>query len=235
MEPNYLQFEDYSEPQFVEPPKTWNDALRDIWHDEPRKQRIAIDAGMQLNNILKNTPAAKNLYNISAVGFENNQKYINENCTVFNSITELPFSFKNSVREKVKMQLGVEDSKGLFFNANSHLSQDIKHSKEFRDFVVVNYEDLQDGNVLNGSLQFTSNANLYYALKRVAILDTYINKNGDIISFVFDTYDFNANDPDWKVEWARNVQLNGLLSKFYTINEVVVPKEEWMAWVLIYY
>lgn len=42
--------------------------------------------------------------------------------------------------------------------------------------------------------------------------------------------DFNENDPDWKVEWAYNIQKNKLLTPFYTLNVIIVPLDVWFRW-----
>ena len=64
------------------------------------------------------------------------------------------------------------------------------------------------------------------ALGNADIYNAYIDEAGNFRAYVIDTYDFNKNDPRWTVEWAYNVQKNGLITNFYTVNTIVIPKEQ---------
>ncbi len=146
------------------------------------------------------------------------------------TIDGLSEPFHSIVRKKVRQQIGMYDCKGLVLMPGSTLSQEIAMSPEFRAFLREKKSELLSGKVVSGSKEFSSNENLAYALGNADILDTYINKDGDIVSIVFDTYDFNKEDPRWQVEWAYNVQQNGLFTNFYTLNIIVIPKEEVMLY-----
>ena len=50
-----------------------------------------------------------------------------------------------------------------------------------------------------------------------------IDRDGNFRALIIDTYDFNKADPDWRVEIAQNVQRNGLITNFYTMNIIVIP------------
>lgn len=219
-------------PQGLVSPKSWDDLLRNVWKSEPAKQKKAINFGMNMIDNLLQSPDANALLDISSSDFKKGNRYINDNGTVVDSVSLLPFDIKDEVRAKLREQLGVEDAKGIIFRPDSTLSTDIKTSQEFRRFVVNNIDLLLDGEIVKGSLKFEreNNLNLYLALKRVGVLDTYINQKGEIVSYIFDTYDFNANESSWMIEWAHNVQENGLFKNFYTINVIVVPLDEWKGW-----
>lgn len=51
-----------------------------------------------------------------------------------------------------------------------------------------------------------------------------INEAGELTALVLDTYDFNEDDPDFKVEIAHNVQEHGLLTNYYTLTFIKLPK-----------
>ncbi len=64
------------------------------------------------------------------------------------------------------------------------------------------------------------------SLGHVDIYNAHIDENGNFRALVIDTYDFNEGDPDYRVEIARNVQRHGLITNFYTINIIYIPREE---------
>lgn len=149
-----------------------------------------------------------------------------------NSISDLPFDFKDTVRAKVKQQLGVNDLRGLILKPDSSLAQDIISSSEYQNFILKSMNKLQKGEVVSGSVGYPlKTLNLGAALGRADILDTYVNTNGDIVSFVLDTYDFNKGE-GWHIERARDVQEHGLLNAFYSITILLVPKEQWLSWLI---
>lgn len=236
LQPTIPDATDYPMP-YTERHINWSGFPRTILHDFPETQKVIINSGMNSIDTFGHIPDANALLDISSSDFKGRAKYIKDNGIVIESISQLPFDFKEQVYTKVKLQLDKNDTKGIIFRADSTLSVNIKSAPEFRKFIISNIDNLLDGKVINSSLRFKkgNNLNLYYALKNVDILDTYINQNGDIVSFIFDTYDFNKNDPDWKVEWARNVQEHGQLTTFYTINIIIIPMAEWMSWGLIFY
>ena len=226
LQPTIPDATDYPMPQPITPPQDWDYVLRNIGKESPEAQKLAIGFGM--NFIGKKTPDANQFWKIATEDVNGYKKYLEQNGSIVESISQLPFDFKDTVRAKVRQQLYVNDAKGLIIRPDSALSQEIAASPEFHEFIKTHLSELLRGKVVSGNTRFTSSKNLYYTIKKADILDTYINKNGDMISFIFDTYDFNKNDPDWKVEWARNVQEHNLITCFYSITIVVVPKEDWL-------
>ena len=228
LQPTIPDATDYPMPQPLTPPQDWDYVLRNIGKESPEFQKQAIGLGM--NYIGKKAPDANQFWKIATGDVKGYQKYLEQNGCIIDSISQLPFDFKDTVRAKVRQQLYVNDAKGLIIRPDSALSQEIAASPEFQEFIKTHLNELLHGKVVSGNTRFTSSKNLYYTIKKADILDTYINKNGDMISFIFDTYDFNKNDPDWKVEWARNVQEHHLITCFYSITIVVVPKDQWIKW-----
>ena len=69
---------------------------------------------------------------------------------------------------------------------------------------------------MTGSLGFTSNNNLHNAFGKVDILSAKLK--GKFIEFILlDTYDFNPNETNWKVQMGYSAQKAGLLKPYYTI------------------
>ena len=69
---------------------------------------------------------------------------------------------------------------------------------------------------MTGSLGFTSDRNLHNAFGKVDILSAEL-KGKDIDVILLDTYDFNPNEKNWKVQMGYSVQKANLLNPYYTI------------------
>lgn len=225
LQPTIPDATDYPMPQPLTPPQDWDYVLRNIGKESPEAQKQAIGLGM--NYIGKKAPDANQFWKIATGDVKGYQKYLEQNGCIIDSISQLPFDFKDTVRAKVRQQLYVNDAKGLILRPDSSLSQEIAASPELHKFIKAHLSELLRGEVVSGSSSFKSSDNLHYTLNNADIIDTYINKNGDIVSFILDTYDFNPGE-QWYIEWARNVQKHGLITGFYSITIVVVPKDEWL-------
>lgn len=120
---------------------------------------------------------------------------------------------------------------GEILRPDSTLSAKIIRNKEFKNFILKSKNKLLNGEVVSGSLSYSKwkNSNLWATFGKADILDTYITKNGDIVSFILDTYDFNPDEPGY-IEWGYSVQKVGMLKGFYSITVLVVPVEEWVNW-----
>jgi len=64
--------------------------------------------------------------------------------------------------------------------------------------------------------------NLKLALGHADILYTTLTENGDLYALVLDTYDFNANDPDLKVQQARAAQEARLIRNYYILSIIFI-------------
>ena len=194
--------------------------------EDPEFQKWAIAGGMKIKRIKDNCYDADELWKASAYNFRQSAEYISQNGYLLNSTSALPPDLQKFVRRKVKEQLGVNDAKGIMFKPDSTLSQAIVSGTELKKFVRKNLQKLQNHEVVNGSTRFGSTDNLAYALGNADIYNAYIDSDGNFRAFVIDTYDFNKNDPNWMVEWAYNVQENGLITNFYTVNTILIPREQ---------
>lgn len=238
MEPTYLNFKEHPLPQAQRKlsemasslkkqiGQNCEHAIRTVFHKHPLTEKNLIMGGMSLK--IENAYDAFALLIASAYDFQLSGDYIAQNGYLLDSVSDLSPQFRSIVSKKLKQQIGRGDSKGLILRPDSTLSKEIAQSPEIKEFIKENMNSLLAGEVVSGSTCFASNDNLALSLGNADILNTYINNNGDIVAIVFDTYDFNQDDPRWKVEWAYNVQKHGLLTNFYTLNIIVIPKEEWM-------
>ncbi len=195
-------------------------------HDFPEIEKRSINYGMKIKRIKDDCYDAYELWKAAAYNFQQSEAYISQNGYSLNSTSALTPDLQRFVRKKVKEQLGVNDAKGIIFKPDSTLSQAIVSGTELKKFVRKNLQKLKNHEVVNGSTSFNSSENLAYALGNADIYNAYIDSDGNFRAYVIDTYDFNKNDPRWAVEWAYNVQKNGLITNFYTVNTIVIPKEQ---------
>ena len=195
-------------------------------HDFPEIEKCYINYGMKIERFKDNCYDADELWKAAAYNFQQSAEYIKKNGYLLNSTSALTPDLQKFVRRKVKEQLGVNDAKGIMFKPDSTLSQAVVKSPELKTFIQKNKESLQNGQIVNGSTSFSSTKNLSLALGNADIYNAYIDEAGNFRAYVIDTYDFNKNDPRWTVEWAYNVQQNGLITNFYTVNTILIPREQ---------
>lgn len=83
-------------------------------------------------------------------------------------------------------------------------------------FIYKNAAALKRGKEVSGSLGFTSDSNLHNAFGKVNVLSAKLQ--GKYIEFILlDTYDFNPNEKNWKVQMGYSAQKAGLLHPYFTI------------------
>ena len=224
MIPNYTLQKLYASKDEIK--KDIENKLRYYKKEDPEFQKGAISVGMKIYRYAKDCYDADELWKAAAYNFQQSKEYISQNGYLLNSTSALTPDLQKFVRKKVKEQLGVNDAKGIMFKPDSTLSQAIVSGTELKKFVRKNLQKLQNHEVVNGSTSFNSSENLAYALGNADIYNAYIDSDGNFRAFVIDTYDFNKNDPRWTVEWAYNVQQNGLITNFYTVNTILIPREQ---------
>ena len=206
--------------------RDFNTFIKNDAHKYPKLEKYIVNFGMWEQSTVENAYDAKELWKAAAYNFQQSAEYIKKNGYLLNSTSALTPALQKFVRRKVKEQLGVNDAKGIMFKPDSTLSQAIVSGTELKKFVRKNLQKLQNHEVVNGSTSFNSSENLAYALGNADIYNAYIDSDGNFRAFVIDTYDFNKNDPNWMVEWAYNVQENGLITNFYTVNTILIPREQ---------
>lgn len=79
-----------------------------------------------------------------------------------------------------------------------------------------NYTDLMSGKEISGSFRFNGFNNLHNAFGSVDVLSAKVRGNYVDVELL-DTYDFNPNGKNWKVQMGYSVQKANLLNPYYTI------------------
>lgn len=230
IQPTIMNAKDYTVPPSITHPQNWDDVLRNIGKGAPEVQKQLIGGGMNIAGLVAQD--ANQFWKVATGDVNGYQEYVEQNGSFVESISQLPFDIKDTVRINVRKQLYVNDAKGFILRPDSDLSLAIAQSPTFHSFIKEHLNELLRGDIVSGSVAFKNlwqEPNLALTLGYANIINTYINKNGDIVSFILDTYDFNPNE-QWYIEWARNVQEKGLLSGFYSLIIVVVPKQVWIKW-----
>ena len=204
-----------------------HDYRRSLFSKQPNRQKILISNTFRLLEKTKNCHDANNLWKLSVQGLDSHSDYIKKNGKVISSVSDLPPKLKSFVTKKIKTQIYKSDCKGVYFHTNSSLSKEISHSAELKQYARKNIQALAAGNnISEGSVNFTSD-NLHLALGHADIIDMHLDENNNLRAYVIDTYDFNEDDPDWRVNWAYNIQEHGLITNYYTITEISVPADIW--------
>ena len=193
-------------------------------HNRPFLEKIAITATMEFYG--KNDAYdANELWKAAAYNFKQSDAYIKKNGYLLESTSYLEPDVRDFVRNKLEQQLGRREAKGILFKPDSTLSQAVTQSVELENFIKENIPKLLSGHSINSSLYLGSTTNLKLALGHVDIYNARIDRDGNFRALIIDTYDFNEKE-DVKVETARNIQEYGLITNFYTINIIVVPKSQ---------
>ncbi|MBS4759325.1 MAG: hypothetical protein KHX03_01340 [Clostridium sp.] len=176
-----------------------------------------------------NQADAAALWNISVDGLQYENKYIKENGKLYNTVGDLKnYRLEKTVQDKIQKQMGVSDSRGIVFHKNSSLSKAIQNSDELRKFITDNKNTLiKSGTLENKSISF-NRGNLKNALHNVDVIETYVDSQGYLHTKILDTYDYNPNEKDWKVQTAREMQEKNKIQTYYTITEIVIPKNVWI-------
>ncbi len=117
----------------------------------------------------------------------------------------------------------VDTIPGYFFQSYSDPCKRIAADADFLA-TISNKTKVLDNNQDLG-MGFTE-SNLHYALGHVAIRNRYLDSDGNLHVFIYDTYDFNSSDTSTLSVAGRNAMMNGELKPYFTIHEVVVPKSK---------
>ncbi len=117
----------------------------------------------------------------------------------------------------------VDTIPGYFFQSYSDPCKRIAEDPDFLA-TISNKTKVLDNNQDLG-MGFTE-SNLHYALGHVAIRNRYVDSDGNLHVFIYDTYDFNSSDTSTLSVAGRNAMMNGELKPYFTIHEVVVPKSK---------
>lgn len=177
---------------------------------------------------------AAELWDLAVKNIPPNHEYILKNGKYYSSISELKdFGLENKVAQKVKKQIGKNDSKGVVFNSKSTLAKKIQNSEKFQNFIRERKSSLIANKKLDDSslgFNISKTPNLFFALHNVDLLDIHLDDIGDLHLKVLDTYDFNPNPSkhNYLVKPARYFQETGKIEKYYTIIEIHIPQKIWI-------
>lgn len=224
---------DWTKPAVEQAKKAFNSYRRTALHDYPKGEKRTIGLGMWIKgSLFKKAYDAKELWKAASHNFSQSNGYINKNGYILDTVNYLkPDNLQTFVKNKLQKQMGVDDAKGIMFMPYSSFSIEISKSPELQHFIKTNLQSLLSRQSVTGSTYFTSNENLGLSLGHADIYDAYIDDEGNFHAYIVDTYDFNKNDSNWAVEWARNVQENSLITNFYTIHNLSIPKEQWIKYI----
>ena len=113
---------------------------------------------------------------------------------------------------------------GYFFKNYSEPSKRIANDSDFLNIIRENKHKILS-NAEDLSVSFTSR-NLHNAIGLADIRNGYLDKNGNLHVKVYDTYDFNPKEDNPFVIAGKNKMLEGELKPFFTIHDIIIPKEK---------
>lgn len=160
--------------------------------------------------------------------------YMNDNGVVINNVHEIPsHELKMTIASKLqKQRLSIDKTKGIVFYQDSHISNEIAHSKEFKTHILKNKDALLKGSIIakSGLSYSPINPNTWGAIGKADIINTYIDEYGNIISKVIDTYDFNPKDSRILVRMGKAIQDAGMIEPYFSVIPIKIPKKIWSQW-----
>ncbi len=204
--------------------------IKDTW------EKRALDIAIPIGNVtfLNKTNDAAKMWEISSHDFKNNENYVNKNGALIYSVNDIPDdNLKGLVSKKLNQQVSQNDTMGMIYNSKSNMSKQMSTSPEIKNYFQKNKDDLLNGKLVkDGGTIFTkeNNLNLYGAIKRCDIPYSYIDKNGDLVNLVFDTYDFNPSESNILVKLGRSAQEKKVIRNYYSLTVVKTPKKIWEKW-----
>ncbi len=213
-----------------------NNTLDTYINQSPYRAKQIVDAGMWGYNKFKynnQTYDAKEMWKAASYDFGQSGGYVKKNGSLAYSVRDLPSEeLQDIVRTKIKKS-GMSDSIGIIYRSDSNMSEQIAKDNAIKEKIQKHKDDLQNGQVVKGeSAYFGTNPNLKLSLGHVDIPYMFIDKDGDIKALILDVYDFERDDPDWKVKVAAMAQYGGYIRKYYSLHVIKVPKTEWQELLL---
>ena len=199
-------------------------------NNEAVLKKLILIAGANVKGRLTKQYDAVELLNFSFT--HGIQKHILENGRLYEKISDLNNNkLETIIRTKLNTQLHITEARGIVFKPESRISQEIIKSNTLKNYIHERKAILKEKRILqDDSLSFLGidSPNLHNALGNVDIIDIKLDNDNNLIAKIIDTYDFNKDDPDWKVQWARTVQDAKLLENYYEIIVIKVPYEIWV-------
>ena len=194
----------------------------------------AIDnIGMPYYKLIKNAVNAEEFWKASSHDFKQSKNYINQNGTLVYSVKDLPTEeLQNIVSKKLQEQFEKSDTLGVIFKPHSQISQLIPESPDLKQVFYNNVDKIINGKMINSSAYFGEISDLKLSIGHADIIYIHIDENWNLNLIVLDTYDFNKNDPDWKIKIARRIEESSIIREYYTLILVRIPFYLWLKWIL---
>lgn len=147
--------------------------------------------------------------------------------------------YKGEIKQKVLKEFKdygydektISNIKGYYFKDNSDPSRRILESKDFKDILKANKQNILSNKEFSisfpkhGPIGLLSDNNLKNSIGKAQVLDYYINKQGLHLK-ILDTYDFNKDAEDFLNKAGRSQMLKGNLKPYFSVYEIKIPKEK---------
>lgn len=136
------------------------------------------------------------------------------------------YKFAKKIQEQFKdFDFPYEEIEGYIFKDNSAPVKRIKESKELKRILVENKSKIFNIQDFSGEFDKKADINLKNAFGKADFKNKGFDKEGNLHLYMFDTYDFNKGE-NALIEAGRRLMMNKELKGFFTIHEVIIPREE---------
>ncbi len=141
--------------------------------------------------------------------------------------------FKEHIENKVQEQFkdfgyNLNEIEGRIYHDNSAPIKRIKNDDSFKKALIKNKDKILNGENFTTRFKKKSplkTSNLHNAFGSVDFLNSGMDNNGNLHLYMFDTYDFNANEGPL-IEAGRRQMLKGNLKGNFSIHDIVLTKDE---------
>ncbi len=175
-------------------------------------------------------PISAILWKLATTKFQEGMDYINKNGIMYNTIDNIKdVTIKEFVKHKIEKQMQVRDSKGIVFNTDSEIANNIVDSIALRNYIKKYRNSFKPGAKLSiTALDFNLlNLDLYNSIHKADLIDIKIGNDMTFYAQVVDTYDFNKGSLNPLVKIARHYQDEDKIENYYIIVNIEIPKSEW--------
>ena len=154
-----------------------------------------------------------------------NQSYVKDTLKLENCNDEKISKYRDYLKNKIEQQFGSysnvipEEVNGYYFKSDSNPSKDLAKTKEIKEFIKRNKQDIIDGTLFHNKLSASINfpiGDWHYSIGKADIIDCYFDNNKNLHLILADTYDFNANENNL-IEAGRLLMQEGELKARFNL------------------
>ena len=214
-----------------------------------RQKRLMLEIGIEKMNVFKQTynivkatcgPDTAGMLDL-AHGEEKmkDKSYIKDTIKIKDWNDSLISTDKDYWKTKLDLQFkrdgyDIDKIPGYFFKSNSEPSKRLSQNDDLKNMLKNNKDKIMSGKEFSGEFPQYGNDfiskmekenNFKNAFGKVDFKHPQIDREGNLHVIMCDTYDFNDED-NILIQAGRTQMKKGVLKPFFTIHEIIIPKNE---------